>query len=453
MPSSARILLVEDDEAMGSLLAKVLERESHEVQRAADGPAAIRILRAGRFDLVLTDLKIPGADGLEVLRAAKEASPVTEVIVMTAFGSVDSAVAAMKRGAYDYISKPFTMEEALLLVQKALEKGRLRREVERLHDEASGREGLKAILGRSTALKRVFDFVRSVAPSNSTILITGRSGTGKELVARAIHHNSPRRHKRFTVLHCGAIPDALLESELFGYNKGAFTGAVSDHKGLFEEADAGTVFLDEVNTLTSATQAKLLRVLEDKSVRRLGGRGSFPVDIRLLAASNQDLGQEVRRGAFREDLFYRLNVVHIHLPDLKDRPEDIPLLAEHFLRRFCSENGRPPRRLSRAALDLLRAHTWPGNVRELKNMMEQAALLAPSEEIQPEDLPELGAEWQKALGRRFAGDGVSLESMERCYIEEVLRQTGKHRGRASRILGIDRRTLYNKIRKYGIGSS
>jgi DNA-binding NtrC family response regulator len=451
MTTKARVLVVEDDQVMRSLLGKVLQRQGHEVQLAADGRAAIDLLREKRYDVVLADFKIPGANGLEVLRAAKKASPATEVIVMTAFGSVQTAVEAMKRGAYDYISKPFAMEEVQVLVEKALEKGGLRREVERLRDEVRSRRGLRALLGRSPAMKRVFDVIRSVAPSNSTVLVTGRSGTGKELVARAIHDNSPRRNKPFVVIHCGAIPDALLESELFGYRKGAFTGAVSDHKGLFEQADKGTAFLDEVNTLTPATQAKLLRVLEDKRVRRLGSEESLPVDVRLVAASNRDLKDEVQGDRFREDLYYRLNVVCVHLPDLEERAEDIPLLAEHFLRDFCKENGRPLRKLSREALDLLRSYSWPGNVRELKNMMEQAVLLAPGETIRPEDLPELGAEWQRQLGRRLAGEGISLEAMERCYIEEVLRRSGAKKGVAARSLGIDRRTLYAKMRKYGIG--
>ncbi|MFQ5789155.1 MAG: sigma-54-dependent transcriptional regulator [Acidobacteriota bacterium] len=451
MIAEGRLLVVEDDPVMRSLLAKILTREGHEVQEAPDGRSAIRYIEEGRYDVVLADLKIPNPDGLEVLRAVKQKSPATEVIVMTAFGSVETAVAAMKQGAYDYISKPFNMEEIQLLVQKALEKGGLRREVEKLREEVRGTRGLQAIIGRGPAMKRVFDVIRSVAPSNSTVLITGRSGTGKELVARAIHDNSPRRNKGFVVIHCGAIPDALLESELFGYRKGAFTGAVRDHKGLFEQADKGTVFLDEVNTLTPATQAKLLRVLEDKCVRQLGSGECQPVDVRLLAASNQDLGEEVRRGRFREDLYYRLNVVHIHLPDLKERPEDIPLLTEHFLGKFCRENGRPVRKLSRETADLLISYAWPGNVRELKNMMEQAVLLAPDEVIRPEDLPELGSHWQEELGRRLSGEGASLEGMERCYIEETLRRTGGNKGRAARVLGIDRRTLYSKMRKYGIG--
>ena len=453
MTHEARVLVVEDDQDLRSLLVKVLEQQGHEVEQAQDGDLAIRCIKEHPYDVVLADFKIPGADGLEVLRAAKERNHATEVIVMTAFGSVQTAVAAMKQGAYDYISKPFNMEEIQFLVQKALEKGGLRREVEKLRDEVKGRRGFKAIIGRSDTMKRMFDVIRSVAPSNSTVLITGRSGTGKELVARALHDNSRRRNHGFVVIHCSAIPDSLIESELFGYTKGAFTGAISEHKGLFEQADKGTVFLDEVNTLTPVTQAKLLRVLEDKCVRRLGSEKCVQVDIRLLAASNQDLAEEAQRGSFREDLYYRLNVVHVHLPDLKDRSEDVSLLAEHFLRKSCRENDRSVKTFSRKTLDLLRSYTWPGNVRELKNMMEQAALLAPADEIQPEDLPELTSEWQKQLARRLVGGGASLETMERSYIEEVLRRTGDSKGRAARILGIDRRTLYSKLRKYGIDKS
>jgi DNA-binding NtrC family response regulator len=453
MSARTRILVVEDDQAMCSLLAKVLARDGYEVELVADGSSALELLRASAFDLVLTDLKMPDKDGLAVLRAAKQADPTTEVIMMTAFGSVDTAVSAMKQGAYDYISKPFPMGEILVLVQKALEKSGLRREVERLRREARGREGLEALLGRSPAMKRVFELVRAVAPSASTVLITGKSGTGKELAARAIHHLGPRKDRPFTVIHCGTIPDALMESELFGYDKGAFTGAVAQHKGLFEEADKGTLLLDEVNALTSATQVKLLRVLEDRRVRRLGGRGSLEVDIRVIAASNQDLAEEVRGGRFREDLYFRLNVLHVRLPDLKDRAEDIPLLAEHFLLQFYRENGRPPRRLSREALALIRSYSWPGNVRELKNMMEQAALVSTSDEIRPEDLPELRSEWQRQLSCRLATGGASLEEMERLYIQEVLRQTGGHRGRAACLLGIDRRTLYSKMLKYRIQSA
>lgn len=452
MNAQPRILVAEDDKMMRSLLAKVFEQERYEVRVAGDGPTAIDLARREAFDVVLTDLKIPLRDGLEVLRAVKSARPETEVIVMTAFGSVETAVTAMKQGAYDYLSKPFAIEEVVLLTQKALEKGGLRREVERLRRQVERRDA-DPILGNGPAIRRVFDLIHSVAPSNSTVLITGRSGTGKELVAHALHDDSRRHDQRFTVIHCGAIPDALLESELFGYNKGAFTGAGADHPGLFEEGHRGTVFLDEVNTLTNATQAKLLRVLEEKMIRRLGGRGLVPMDVRLIAASNQDLAQEVRRGTFREDLFYRLNVVHIHLPELKERLEDIPLLAEHFLHRFASENGRNVRSISRQAFDLLCGHSWPGNVRELRNTIEQAVLLSRGEELTVEDFVGLSDGWQRQLGQQLASGGASLAAMEQRYIEEVLSQTGGHRGRAAHILGIDRRTLYSKMRKYGITST
>lgn len=451
MSAQPRILVAEDDKVMRSLLAKVFAQEKYDVRVAGDGPTAIDLARNETFDVVLTDLKIPLRDGLEVLRAVKDARPETEVIVMTAFGSVETAVRAMKQGAYDYLSKPFAIEEVVLLTQRALEKGGLRREVQRLRREVERRDS-DPILGNSPPMRRVFDLIRSVGPSSSTVLITGRSGTGKELVARAIHDQSRRRDQRFTVIHCGAIPDTLLESELFGYRKGAFTGAMADHPGLFAEADRGTLFLDEVNTLSHATQAKLLRVLEDKMVRPLGGRGQSKVDVRLIAASNQDLDQEVRRGTFREDLFYRLNVVHIHLSDLSERREDIPLLAEHFLRRFAGENGRDLRGISREALDLLCSHPWPGNVRELRNTIEQAVLLARGEELSIEDFGGLSDAWQGQISRNLASDSASLAAMERRYIEEVLSQTAGHRGRAAQRLGIDRRTLYSKMRKYGLSS-
>ncbi len=449
MSAQPRILIAEDDKTMRSLLTKVFAQENYEVCVASDGPTAIDLARREAFDVILTDLKIPLRDGLEVLRAVKKSRPTTEVIVMTAFGSVETAVTAMKQGAYDYLSKPFPIEEVLLLTQKALEKGGLRREVERLRRQVERREAVP-ILGNSAAMQRVFDLIHSVAPSHSTVLITGRSGTGKELVARAIHDQSRRPDGRFVVIHCGAIPDALVESELFGYKKGAFTGAMADHAGLFEEAHHGTVFLDEINTLTGATQAKLLRVLEEKTIRHLGGRGQVPLDVRLIAASNQDLEREVRRGAFREDLFYRLNVVHIHLPELKERPEDIPLLADHFLRRFAAENRRSVPGISRQALDLLCGHSWPGNVRELRNTIEQAVLLARGDELKVEDFVGLAGGWQRQLSRGLAAASASLAAMEQRYIEEVLLQTGGHCGRTAQLLGIDRRTLYSKMRKYGL---
>ena len=437
---------------MRALLEKVLHREGYEVVCAGDGQEALRLLE--EVDLAIVDLRMPRMDGLSLLREARSRGVRVPVIVMTAFGSIDSAVEAMKAGAYHYLTKPFSLEEALVLVERALRERELERELEALRREVERRYGFHNLVGKSKAMQQVFELIRRVSHSRSTVLIQGSSGTGKELVARAIHYSSPRRDRPFVAVECSAIPETLLESELFGYVRGAFTGAVTSRKGLLEEADGGTLFLDEIGDLSPSMQVKLLRTLQEREVRRIGAQQSVKVDVRLIAATNRDLEEAVRRGEFRADLFYRLNVITINLPDLKDRPEDIPLLAHHFLRKFAEANGEHKRGISKEAMDLLMNYHWPGNVRELENVIERAVILGRGPEVLPEDLPpRLRQPSRPAAGEEVPlPQGLTLRELELRYIQEVLRRTGGRKAEAARLLGISRRTLYRRLRELGVNT-
>jgi two-component system response regulator PilR (NtrC family) len=370
---SARILVVDDEKSMREFLAIMLEKEGYDVSVADGGEAALDTLRHEQMDLVITDIRMPKTDGMIVLRSVKDLSPSTVVLVMTAFASTETAVEAMKLGAYDYITKPFKLDAIKLTVAKALEGKRLRDENQLLRRQLETTQRFELIIGKSPKLCEVLDTVRKIADSQSTVMITGESGTGKELVAKAIHHHSNRRDRPFISVNCGAIPETLIESEFFGHVKGAFTGAVSNRMGLFQAADGGTLFLDEITEVPPPLQVKLLRAIQEREIRRVGEAKDLKVDIRLIAASNRDLETAVQDNVLREDLFYRLNVIPIHLPPLRERREDIPLLVDHFLQKFAPAPGLP-RRLTPEALGVLEQYPWPGNIRELENVIERATV-------------------------------------------------------------------------------
>ena len=438
-----KLLVVDDEPGLRQSLRLLMTEESFEVAEAADGDKGLARALAEPFDAVLCDVRMPGLDGLEFLRRYRAAGGAALVIMMSAYGSEDAAIAAMKEGAYDYIPKPFRAYEVLLVLRKAEERERLRREVESLRSALGPRATSPQIVAASQAMLTALDVVAKVAPHTTTVLLTGPSGTGKEVLARELHRLSPRSDRAFVAVNCAAIPDALLESELFGHVRGAFTGAVGDHRGLFEEASGGTLFLDEIGEMEPESQVKLLRVLESHAFFRVGGTRRRTVDMRLVAATNRDLAEAIKTGGFRQDLFYRINTITITLPPLRERREDVRRLVEHFLEQNATY-GR--KRLSDAAMDALERYDWPGNVRELQHAVQRAVILSQGEQIQPADLPE------EIRGGRTASatPGGSLEDMERQHIISTLRSVGGHRAKAATVLGIDPKTLYRKIQAYGI---
>jgi two-component system, NtrC family, response regulator HydG len=442
------VLIVEDEEIVRQLLTGLLREEGYAVDAVATGEDALKALDRELYDLVLLDLNLPGMHGMNVLSAAPALQTDAEFIVMTAFGSVDNAVEAMKLGAFDYVNKPFRTEELLLTLERALQQTALRREVAQLRRHAA--DGVRArIVGRSPAMERMFDLVERVAPTRATVLITGETGTGKELVARAIHELSDRARKPFVPINCSALPETLLESELFGHTKGSFTGAIANKRGLFEEASGGTLFLDEISTIPPSTQVKLLRVLQERKLHRVGGSQPVTVDFRLLAATNLDLGEEVRAGRFREDLFYRLNVFPVRVPSLRERQGDIPLLANFFRLRFAQENGVRAPEIAADTMKRLMEYGWPGNVRELENYIERAVIMYSGARSIPFEAPAGDVERsEQNLVDSARRERWTMERLEKEYILDVLQQTDGHRGHAAEILGIDRRTLYRKLKQY-----
>ncbi|WP_447974812.1 sigma-54-dependent transcriptional regulator [Nitrospira sp. Kam-Ns4a] len=441
------VLVVDDDAAMRALLKDVLADRGHQVAVAEGGREALKQLQEQDYEVVLTDLRMRDLQGIELLAEIKRVFPDTNVIIMTAFGSVESAVEAMKQGAYDYVTKPIKTEELLLVVERAVREAALRREVARLRKEVSREYSFHQILGKSKPMREVFDLIRRVADSATNVLITGESGTGKELVAKAIHYNSGRRDAPFVPVNCAAIPEALLESELFGHIKGAFTDAKTDKRGLFEEANGGTLFLDEISELPLMLQAKLLRAIQEREIRRVGATKSVPVDLRIIAATNLSLADEVKQKRFREDLYYRLNVIEIRLPPLRERREDIPLLVEAFLRKCAESSQKPVQGISESALALLVDYAWPGNVRELENVIERAVTLARGEKVVAEDLPPAvqGSRGERQVIDEAAERTLPLQEVEREYILRILDKTGGNKHQAAQILGIDRKTLYRKL--------
>ncbi|HEU5319516.1 MAG TPA: sigma-54 dependent transcriptional regulator, partial [Methylomirabilota bacterium] len=432
MPEPATLLIADDDPGLRESLERTLAREGYRVMLAPDGRAALERLQAGGIDLVLTDLKMPGLNGLELLRAAKAISPDLDVVLLTAFGTVEEAVRAMKEGAYDFLTKPFRREQLLKLVAKALERRELIRTNRELQQQLDVLRGRGQPIGVSTAYRRLMTLVEQVADSEATVLIQGESGTGKELVARAIHERSGRRHGPFVAVNCAALPETLLESELFGYEKGAFTGAAGRKEGRFELADGGTLFLDEVADLSPVTQPKILRVLQEGEFERLGGTRTLRVDVRVVAATNQDLGQMVKDKRFREDLYYRLNVITVTVPPLRERREDVRVLAEHFLRIYAAKNNRRLEGFSAEAMDRLEAHAWPGNVRELENVVERSVVLAREGRIEAGHLPpEVGGTKAPPRNAILELIGTPLDEIEQRLLDETLRITGGNKTQAA----------------------
>jgi two-component system, NtrC family, response regulator HydG len=441
-----RILIVDDELSVRTSLREWFLEDGFEVETAEDGLDAIRHLDDGPFDLMIVDLKMPGMDGISLQRRVREIDPAATIIILTAYASVETAVEALKMGAFDYVTKPVDPDELSHTVRRALERKELTEENVRLREKVSELSGASPILGDSATMRHVLELIDSVAETDASVVVRGESGTGKELIARAIHGRSPRRFFPIVAVNCGAIPETLLESELFGHEKGAFTGAQYRRKGKIELAHGGTLFLDEIGDIPAKMQVDLLRVLESHRFTRLGGTQEIESDFRLICATNRDLEELVREGSFREDLYYRIHVFAIDVPPLRDRREDIPQLVDHFIHKFARAMGKPPRMLAPEAGELLRNYDWPGNVRELENAIERAMVIGQGNRIRPEDLP-LHVEREASRTREH-----SLEALEREHIERVLREEAGNVSQASRVLGIDRGTLYNKMKKYGIRS-
>ncbi|HEX6726909.1 MAG TPA: sigma-54 dependent transcriptional regulator [Nitrospira sp.] len=450
MTETFHVLVVDDEVNIRNALVTMLEKKGNRVFGAGTAEEALRHLEEARVDLVITDIRMPGMGGLEFLRLLKDKWSNTEVVVMTAFGSIDTAVKAMRLGAYDYLTKPIDRERFGVVVEKALERHTLTSENKQLRDRLESRTRFDQMVGESEAMQGVYSLVEMVAESDVTVLLTGESGTGKELVARAIHHKSPRADGPFITMNCGALPESLFESELFGYEKGAFTGAMSTKIGRFELADGGTLLLDEVGELSLKSQVDFLRVLETKEFRRLGGTKLIKVDTRILAATNRNLEEAVKQGVFREDLYYRLNVVPIRLPPLRERADDVPLLVDRYLSASSAQHHREPKEVSRDAMRLLRLYGWPGNVRQLRNLMERLVVTVKDTTIQPAHLPEEIQASKEDARTMLITLGTSIEQIERRVIERTLKEVTNHRENAARLLGISLRTLQYKIKEYGI---
>ncbi len=444
------VLIVDDEPSVRASVKVILEREC-EVLEAEDGPAAIETVKSRDVDVCLLDVRLPGMEGIEVLERVKRLDGGLEVVLVTAVRTVRTAVEAMKLGAYDYLTKPFAVEDLRGVVGRALERRALQREVRYLRDELARHEGFDQLVGRSAAMRRVYELIRQVAATSATVLITGESGTGKELIARAIHRQGPRRDRPFVAVNCGALPPELMESELFGHERGAFTGAHARKLGKFEVAHSGSLFLDEIGALRLDLQPKLLRALQEREIERVGGGRGIQVDVRFIAATNRDLRRAIAAGEFREDLFYRLNVVPIAVPPLRERREDIPLLVEHFLAKYAKRFAKPVSGLSAGALGLLEEYPWPGNVRELENIIERSVALATAEEIQLADLP---LDLALAPTRSVWDDGLSLrearQELERQLILRALDRADGNQTVAARFLGLHRNTLLAKMAQLGL---
>ena len=454
-----KILVVDDEQSLREVLSIMLKRAGYAVIAVSDGEEAIEQLQKEIFDLVITDLRMPKVDGMEVLRAVKSASPETVVLIITAFATADSAVEAMKQGAYDYLTKPFQVDEVQLIIRNALEKRRLTTENILLKREMASQSSFAQLVGQSEAMQRVFDVVKKVADSKSNVLICGESGTGKELVARAIHYNSVRSPLPFVAVNCSAVPETLLESELFGHMKGSFTGAISNKAGLFEVANGGTIFLDEIGDTTPTIQVKLLRVIQEREFRRVGGTQDIKVDVRIVAATNKDLEKAVADGSFREDLYYRLDVIPIRLPPLRLRSGDIPLLVTHFLTRFSKESGKPMPMISPEAMQVLLGHEWRGNVRELENLIERVVAFSTGGPVTDADMRgwlhrTLSPQQQGGVPTELPEDGLDLEGMinglEKDLLLKALERTKWVKKKAARLLRLNTRSFRYRLEKYAI---
>jgi DNA-binding NtrC family response regulator len=440
------LLVVDDDQVARELLAETLSREGYRVRVAGGGEEALRLAGAEPFDMALVDLRMPDLDGLGVLKQLAMIQPDLPVVILTAFATIETAIEAVNAGAFDYLSKPFRMEEIKIVVRRTLDARRLARENLQYRQELKARYGFEGLIGQSHQMVEIYKLIARMAALDTTVLIQGETGTGKELVARAIHGASARGARPFVVVDCAALPETLFESELFGHERGAFTGAVAARRGLLETSAGGTCFLDEIGELTAPLQAKLLRTLQEHSIRRVGGNDSIPVDVRVVVATNRDLRKLVAEGGFRDDLYYRLNVVTITVPPLRERESDIPLLAQHFLEMFAQRRGRPVKRLAPDAVALLSGYRWPGNVRELEHVIERATALSSSETLLPDDLPSHVRE-EHDRAPRLPADGMTLEDVKRWYVNKVLEESGGNKQRAAELLGIDRRTLYRILER------
>jgi two-component system, NtrC family, response regulator HydG len=445
MNTKPRILIVDDELSVRDSLSRWFEDEGYETGTAEDANDALRKMAEGKWNLALIDIKMRGTDGIELQRRLAEIDPDMAVIIMTGYASVETAVAALKNGAYDYVTKPLDPDDIAHTVHNALSHLKARQDVEKMQETLKTHMHSAEIVGRSGSMRKVFDAIDVVGPTDATVLITGESGTGKELIAKAIHAASPRRYEPLVAIHCGALTETLLESELFGHEKGAFTGAQYRRKGKFEVADGGTIFLDEIADISLRMQTDLLRVLQEKEVTRVGGQHPIKVDFRCVAATNRDLMQLVEEGKFRPDLYYRLNVFSIDLPPLRERREDIPLLVEHFVAKYSLAMNKKINRISKDALSQLQAHDWPGNVRELENAVERAMVVAHEPEITADDLSIP----KTATAPVDVPEGSSLQDVERDYILRVIDECEGNQTRAAKILGIDRVTLHNKLKSYG----
>ena len=443
------ILVVDDDLGHRTMLRTLLGGWGYAVREADDGQGAIEAVQEGPFDLVLMDIRMVKVSGLQALNAIKEINPAIPVIIMTAYSSVETAIDAMKKGAYEYLTKPLDFDELRLKMEQAMDHSMLREENRRLRELVGDRFDSGSIIGRSPAMVRLLETTARAANSDATVLITGESGTGKEMIAGAIHFNSPRRDRSFIKMNCAAISEGLLESELFGHEKGSFTGALRRREGSFKQADSGTLFLDKVSEMSLAMQVKLLRVLQEKEFTRVGGEEVIRVDVRIIAATNKDLPALVREGGFREDLYYRLNVINLSVPPLRERREDIPLLAGHFLKMFSEKNGKPVKGYTPQAMDKLIRHPWPGNVREMMNTIESAVVLSSSTYLREGDIPDFREELATAVPPE-APDDLSLDEMERSTILKTLESVRGNKSEAARKLGITRATLHKKLKKYGV---
>jgi len=453
-----RVLVVDDQASMREFLEIMLSQSGYEVRTAGSGEEAFKMYRDEQPDLVLTDVKMPGMSGLELIREIHALDPAAPVIAITAFACADDAVQAVKEGAFDYISKPFQVEDLRLVIQNALDMTRLRKETAALRRSVGGRHGLGEIIGVSPQMVEVFDLISTVAPSKASVLILGESGTGKELIAKAIHYNSPRHDRPFVTINCSAIPEALLESEMFGHMRGSFTGAVSNKLGLVETAHRGTLFLDEVGEIPLSIQAKLLRFIQESEFRRVGDTDDKKIDVRIIAATNKKLEVEMERGNFREDLYYRLNVIRIRVPPLREREEDIPVLIDHFVKKFARLQNKDIKKVSSLAMQVLGTYTYPGNVRELENIIERCVTLEQSDQLTAQNLPSKLADScappHPAQELDIPPDGIdlsrTLENTERQLISRALEITGGNRSRAARLLGISFRSLRYRLLKLGM---
>lgn len=441
---NTKILIVDDELIMRESLAGWLERDGHEVSAAASGEEAMEVLKDSRFDILLVDIKMEGMSGLDVLKQVKESDPDVDVVMITAYGSIPTAIEAMKKGAYDYLLKPFDPDALGVLIEKIIEHQDQARETLFLREQYKDRTRFESMIGQSRPMQEIFDLIQNVAPTDSTVLITGETGTGKGLAAKAIHTNSPRSSGPFVIVSCGAIPGHLMESELFGHQKGAFTDAKETKKGRLEMAHGGTLFLDEIGEISMRMQIDLLQVLEDRTFYRVGGTQPLEAYFRVIAATNRNLEDAIKDGIFREDLFYRLNVIPFKMPTLRERKEDIPLLTEYFLHRYSQETNKPVDRISREAMDEMMLYEWPGNVRELENAIERAVVVTKGRIILPADLPIFRSE------HVTVSKNNTLKGIEKAHIIQILNENQWNIAKSSKVLGIDRSTLYSKIKRYRI---